>query len=178
MKNLFQRYWVILTIALVIIIFDQWTKGWVRANIAPGATWLPESLAWLSPYARLVHWYNTGAAFGLFKDASMVFTVLAFIVIGAIIFYYPQVEQNDWALRLALSMQLGGAIGNLIDRIRIGHVTDFISVGNFPVFNIADASISTGAAVLFLGVLLQERAERKAKSKLAASEAAGDNNVE
>ena len=108
----------------------------------------------------------------------MVFTVLAFIVIGAVIFYYPQVEQNDWALRLALSMQLGGAIGNLIDRIRIGHVTDFISVGNFPVFNIADASISTGAAVLFLGVLIQERAERRAKANLAASEAAGENNLE
>ncbi len=178
MKNLFQRYSVILTIALVIVFFDQWTKSLVRANIAPGATWLPESLAWLSPYARIVHWYNTGAAFGMFKDASMVFTVLAFIVIGAIIFYYPQVEQNDWALRLALSMQLGGAIGNLIDRIRIGHVTDFISVGNFPVFNIADASISTGAAVLFLGVLIQERAERRAKANLAASEAAGENNLE
>lgn len=178
MKNLIQKYWAILTIALVITALDQWTKGWVRANIQPGATWLPESLAWLSPYARIVHWYNTGAAFGMFKDASMVFTVLAFIVIGAIIFYYPQVQQNDWSLRLALSMQLGGAIGNLIDRIRIGHVTDFISVGNFPVFNIADASISTGAAVLFLGVFLQERAEKRAKAKLAAAEAAGENNVE
>lgn len=178
MKILIQKYWAILTIALVIAVLDQWTKGWVRANIQPGATWLPESLSWLSPYARLVHWYNTGAAFGMFKDASMVFTVLAFIVIGAIIFYYPQVQQTDWSLRLALSMQMGGAIGNLIDRIRIGHVTDFISVGNFPVFNIADASISTGAAVLFLGVYLQERAEKRAKAKVAASEAVSENNVE
>jgi signal peptidase II len=108
-----------------------------------------------------VHWYNTGAAFGMFKDASMILTVLAFIVIGAILFYYPQVSRDDWSLRLALSMQLGGAIGNLIDRLTIGHVTDFISVGNFPVFNVADASISVGAVVLFLGVWIQERAERK-----------------
>src|SRR5215216_3326907 len=148
-------------IAIVIVGLDQWTKAMVRGNIPAGGSWLPESWQWLSPYARIVHWYNTGAAFGMFKDASMVFTVLAFIVIGAILFYYPKVERDDWSLRLALSMQLGGALGNLIDRLTIGHVTDFISVGNFPVFNIADASISVGAVVLFLGVWLQERAEKK-----------------
>lgn len=161
MKNVLQKYGTIAAIAVVIVLLDQWTKSLVRANIPQGASWLPESLLWLSPYARIVHWYNTGAAFGMFKDASMILTVLAFIVIGAILFYYPQVSRDDWSLRLALSMQLGGALGNLIDRLTIGHVTDFISVGNFPVFNVADASISVGAAVLFLGVWLQERAEKK-----------------
>lgn len=161
MKNVFQKYWTIGLIAIIIIVLDQWTKGLVRANIPQGGSWLPESLLWLSPYARIVHWFNTGAAFGMFKDASMILTVLAFLVIGAIIFYYPQVSRDDWSLRLALSMQLGGAIGNLIDRLTIGHVTDFISVGTFPVFNVADASISVGAVVLFLGVWLQERAEKK-----------------
>lgn len=165
MKNVFRKYWAIVLIAAVIVALDQWTKGLVRANIPQGGTWLPESLLWLSPYARIVHWYNTGAAFGMFKDASMILTVLAFIVIGAILFYYPQVSRDDWSLRLALSMQLGGAIGNLIDRLTIGHVTDFISVGNFPVFNVADASISVGAVVLFLGVWLQERAEKKKQSE-------------
>jgi signal peptidase II len=162
MRILVQKYRAILLIAAVIVILDQWTKGLVRANVPAGATWLPESLQWLSPYARIVHWYNTGAAFGMFKDASMILTVLAFVVITAILFYYPQVERDDWSLRLALSMQLGGAMGNLIDRLMIGHVTDFISVGNFPVFNVADASISVGAAVLFLGVWMRERAERRA----------------
>ena len=161
MKKLFRKYSGILLIAIVIVVLDQWTKWLVRTNIPQGKSWLPDSWQWLSPYARIVHWYNTGAAFGMFKDASMVFTVLAFIVIAAILFYYPKVEKDDWALRLALSMQLGGAMGNLIDRLTIGHVTDFISVGNFPVFNIADASISVGAAVLFLGVWLTERAERR-----------------
>lgn len=161
MKNVFQKYGTIGLIAIVIVVLDQWTKGLVRANIPQGASWLPDSLLWLSPHARIVHWYNTGAAFGMFKDASMILTVLAFIVIGAIIFYYPQVSRDDWSLRLALSMQLGGAVGNLIDRLTIGHVTDFISVGSFPVFNVADASISVGAVVLFLGVWLQERAEKK-----------------
>ena len=168
MRNFFRKYSVILLIALIIVVLDQLTKGWVRANIPAGASWLPDSWQWLSPYARIVHWYNTGAAFGMFKDASMVFTVLAFVVIAAILFYYPHVERDDWSLRLALSMQMGGAMGNLIDRLTIGHVTDFISVGTFPVFNIADASISVGAAVLFLGVWLKERAERRERAAESA----------
>jgi len=166
-KNLIKRYWQIVLIAVVIIVLDQWTKSLVRANIPLGGTWLPESLQWLSPYARIVHWYNTGAAFGMFKDGSMVFTVLAFIVIGLILYYYPQVETADWSLRIAMSMQLGGAAGNLIDRLTIGHVTDFISIGNFAVFNVADASISIGAAILFLGIIIMERAERKKKKESA-----------
>ena len=153
-------------IAALIVGLDQWTKWLVRVNIPAGGTWLPDSLAWLSPYARIVHWYNTGAAFGMFKEGGMVFTVLAFIVIGAILYYYPQVERSDWPLRLAMSMQLGGAIGNLIDRLRIGHVTDFISVGAFPVFNIADASITVGCAVLLVGVWLNERAQKKKAADL------------
>ena len=96
----------------------------------------------------------------------MVLTVLAFVVIGAILFYYPQVEKDDWLLRLALSLQLGGALGNLVDRLTIGHVTDFISVGNFPVFNVADASITIGAVLLFLDVWLRERAEKKVDKSL------------
>lgn len=165
--NLIRRYWQIVGVAVVIVALDQWTKSLVRANIPLGGTWMPESWEWLSPYARIVHWYNTGAAFGMFKEGSMVFTVLAFIVIGLILYYYPQVEKADWSLRVAMSMQLGGAAGNLIDRLAIGHVTDFISVGNFPVFNVADASITLGAAVLFLGILIMERAEKKKKQETA-----------
>ena len=152
-------------IAGLIVALDQWTKGLVRTNLALGETWLPDSLTWLSPYARIVHWYNTGAAFGMFQSGSMVFTVLAIIVIGAIIYYFPRVENNDWTLRLAMSMQLAGAAGNLIDRLMYdGRVTDFLSVGTFPVFNVADASISLGTAILLLGVYLQERAARKTKA--------------
>jgi signal peptidase II len=163
LKILVRKYGTIFAIAAVIVVLDQWTKWLVRTNIVSGAAWLPDSLQWLMPYARIVHWYNTGAAFGMFKDASTILTVLAFVVIGAILFYYPQVEKDDWLLRLALSMQLGGALGNLVDRLTIGHVTDFISVGNFPVFNVADASITIGAVLLFLSVWLRERAEKQAE---------------
>jgi len=169
-RKVFQSYWGIFTIATVIIALDQWTKWLVRTNIPEGQSWLPDSLLWLSPYARIVHWYNKGAAFGIFQEGSMVFTVLAFIVSAAIIYYYPQVSKKDWPLRLAMSMQLGGAIGNLIDRLTIGHVTDFLSVGTFPVFNIADASISVGCVVLLLGVWWQERLAKKEKAQAAPSD--------
>jgi len=163
LKKIIQSYWQIIVIALSIAVLDQWTKNLVRTNLSLGESWLPESMQWLSPYARIVHWYNTGAAFGIFKDGSLVFTILAFVVILLILYYYPQVENADWSLRIAMSMQLGGAIGNLTDRLTIGHVTDFISVGTFPVFNVADASISVGAAILLLGIWLMDRAEKRAK---------------
>ena len=168
MKSTAGKYVFLFGIAGLIVMLDQWTKSLVRTNLALGETWLPDSLTWLSPYARIVHWYNTGAAFGMFQSGSMVFTVLAIIVIGAIIYYFPRVENNDWTLRLAMSMQLAGAAGNLIDRLMYdGKVTDFISVGTFPVFNIADASISIGTAILLLGVYLQERAVQVTKASEA-----------
>ena len=169
MKKVIKNYWAIVTIAAVIVGLDQWTKWLVRANIPAGQSWLPDSLQWLSSYARIVHWYNRGAAFGMFQEGSMVFTILAFIVIAAILYYYPQVSHVDWPLRLAMSMQLGGALGNLIDRLTIGHVTDFISIGTFPVFNIADSSISVGCVVLLLGVWWQERVAKREKAQAAAA---------
>jgi signal peptidase II len=167
--SVLRKYGFLILVTGAIVALDQWTKWLVRSNLPIGGTWLPEGLEWLSPYARIVHWHNTGAAFGMFQGGSMIFAVLAFLVIGAIIYYFPQVERKDWYLRMALSMQLAGAIGNLLDRLtQDWRVTDFISVGSFPVFNIADASISVGTAVLLLGVYLQERASHKAA--LPASE--------
>ncbi|HMR99770.1 MAG TPA: signal peptidase II [Anaerolineales bacterium] len=169
MKRLIEKYGMLFSVAGLIVLFDQWTKSLVRENLPLGATWLPESLEWLSPYARFVHWHNTGAAFGMFQNGAMVFTALAFVVIGAIIYYFPQVEKHDWTLRLAMSMQLGGALGNLLDRLmREGRVTDFISVGSFAVFNVADASISIGTAILLLGVYLQERAAKRSAAVQAS----------
>jgi signal peptidase II len=163
-KNL-NRYWrdyaVLAVLAGLIIALDQWTKWLVRTNLPFQGTWLPGWLEWLSPYARIVHWSNSGAAFGTFQNGNTVFTILAIIVIGAILYYYPRVEAGDWTLRLAMGMQLGGAAGNLIDRLLMQRVTDFIAVGNFPVFNVADASISVGVVVLLLGVWLKERSEKR-----------------
>jgi len=159
----------LLGIAGVVIALDQWTKWLVRTHIPFATQWLPESLQWLMPYARLVYWHNTGAAFGMFQDGAMVFTALAFIVIGAILYYYPIIASEGWLFRLALSLQFAGATGNLIDRlIQDGKVTDFISVGTFPVFNVADSAITVGTAVLILGVWLSERAAKQAQAEAEA----------
>jgi signal peptidase II len=156
-----KEYLNLFGVAGIVIAFDQWTKWLVRTNIEFGGQWLPAWLNWLSPYARFVNWHNSGAAFGMFQNGNLVFTVLAIIVIGAIIYYYPQVEKQDWTLKLAMGLQLGGAAGNLIDRLLVGKVTDFVSIGVFPVFNVADSSISIGVAVLLLGIWIKERQEKK-----------------
>jgi signal peptidase II len=144
-----------------IVALDQWTKALVRENIPLGGDWLPDWLTWLMPYARIRHWHNSGAAFGLFQDGNLIFTILAILVSLAIIYYFPRAERHHWWLRLALAMQLAGALGNLIDRLRFRQVTDFISVGNFAVFNVADASISVGVAILVIGSLWTERQMKK-----------------
>ncbi len=154
-----KKYFLLVGIASIIIILDQITKSLVRANIAFGNSWSPWE--WLMPYARIVHWSNTGASFGMFQGFGMVFTILSLIVAAVIVYYYPRVPVEEWPLRIAMGMQLGGALGNLIDRVTRGEVTDFISVGNFAVFNIADASISVGVAVLLIGMWLKEKADSK-----------------
>ena len=159
-----KSYSVLIPTAGVLIALDQWTKAIVRQNLALGEMWMP--LEWLSPYARIVHWYNTGVAFGMFQDKNLLFSILALAISVFLIIFYPKLTEDDWFLRIALGMQLGGSLGNLIDRITIGHVTDFVSVGNFPVFNIADASISIGVAVMILGLWVEEKKEKQKKKAL------------
>jgi signal peptidase II len=158
-KKYLWDYLFLIGIAAVIVGLDQWTKYLVRTQIPLGGSWSP--WAWLAPYARIVHWQNTGAAFGMFQGFGLVFTVLAFIVTIAILYYFPRVPRNEWLLRITMTMMLGGAVGNLIDRLTIGTVTDFVSVGTFAVFNVADASISVGTAIMVLAVWISERKQKK-----------------
>lgn len=155
MRKYLQGYSFLLAQATLVISLDQWTKALIRARLDFGEIWSPWN--WLTPYARLVHWKNSGAAFGMLQGFGDVFTVLAVLVAAAILYYFPQVPRHDWPLRLAMGLQLGGALGNLIDRLSQGYVTDFISIGTFPVFNLADASISVGVAILVLGMWIKER---------------------
>jgi signal peptidase II len=158
LKKFIWDYVVLILIASVIIVADQWTKHLVRTLVPFGESWSP--WPWLAPYARIVHWQNTGAAFGMFQNLGIVFTVLSFIVAIAILYYFPRVPRNERVMRLAMIMQLGGAVGNLIDRLTQGTVTDFISLGTFAVFNVADASISVGTAILILAVWINERRQK------------------
>lgn len=163
--KLVRDYMMLFGISGAVIALDQWSKFLVRSKLAFGESWSP--VEWLAPYARIVHWNNTGAAFGIFPQGSMVFTVVAIVVSLAIIYYFPQVPHSEIPLRLALGLQLGGALGNLISRLTVGAVTDFVSVGSFPVFNVADSSISIGVVVLLVGMWNEERADRReAKANL------------
>jgi signal peptidase II len=159
LKKYLWDYVILIVVAGVIVALDQWTKYLVRTRIPFAGSWSP--WPWLEPYVRIVHWQNTGAAFGMFQGFGMVFTLLAFIVAIAILYYFPRVPRSEWALRIAMMMMMGGAVGNLIDRLTEGTVTDFVSVGTFAVFNVADASISVGTAILILAVWISERKQKK-----------------
>jgi signal peptidase II len=175
LKRILRDYGLLALVSLTIIVLDQCSKYWVRSQLEYGEAWAPWD--WLLPYMRLIHAQNTGAAFGMLQGLNLVFATLAIVVSCVILYYFPRVPREDWLLRLALALQFGGAVGNLIDRITEGYVTDFISVGMFPVFNIADASISIGVALLILAMWLKER-EQKSHDTPPSSEQAERQNPE
>ena len=176
MKKLLRTYSLLIVTAIVIISLDQYSKYLVRQNLDLWTeTWVPWD--WMLPYVRIVHVQNTGVAFGMFQGFGDIFSIVAIIVALIIVFYFPRVPASDWSLRLAMSLQLSGALGNLIDRLTIGHVTDFVSVGNFPVWNIADASITIGVVVLILGVWITEIEEKKKKVTNQESQVESDTDL-
>ncbi|MEX0787733.1 MAG: signal peptidase II [Anaerolineales bacterium] len=156
-----REYLILLGASGMLVAVDQWTKYLVRTRLEFGEVWAP--IPALGEWLRIVHWNNTGAAFGLFPSGGLVFTLIALVVSGAILYYYPRLPAGQAPLRIALALQLGGAIGNLIDRLIQGTVTDFVAVATFPVFNVADASISVGVAVLAAAIWLEERRARHAE---------------
>jgi len=155
LKKYLKAYTFLLPISLTLIVLDQWTKNLVRDSLVLNEFWMP--VEWLAPYLRIVNWHNTGAAFGIFQGMNTVFMVLAIVIITLILIYFPMIPADDFFFRLALSLQMSGAAGNLIDRLTRGFVTDFISVGRFPVFNVADSCITLGVVVLLIGMWIEER---------------------
>jgi signal peptidase II len=155
LKKDLKAYFFLAPVSGFIVALDQWTKSIVESNLEFNETWMP--VEWLRPYLRIVHWKNTGAAFGIGQGLNVFFMLLSLVVIVVIIYYFPRIPRSDVFFKVALSMQLGGAIGNLSDRFTQGYVTDFISVGTFPVFNVADSCITVGVGVLLLGMWLEER---------------------
>lgn len=145
----------------ILVALDQWTKYLVIKNISFLGTWLPEQIAHYTSEFRIVHWRNSGAAFGMFSNGNIIFLILAVIASIFIITFYPMIEKGEWSFRFAMVLQLGGAVGNMLDRIKYGYVIDFISIRNFPVFNIADLCISLGVALLLGSVIFQEIKSQK-----------------
>ena len=142
-------------LAAVVVAIDQTTKHLIRANLMVGES-IPQG-----GFIRLTYVTNTGGAFGLFANQTFLMILTATIGIIALILYYwyPPFE-NAW-LRSSLALQLGGAVGNLIDRVRLGYVTDFIDVRVWPVFNIADSAIVVGAGIFIFFMLFLAKDERQ-----------------
>lgn len=160
-------------VAALSVLADQVTKYLVRANLRPGQS--VDLTPWLGSIFHITYVTNSGAVFGLFQGLSHVFIVIAIIVIVALVWYYFRLSNGQWLVQLALALQLGGAIGNLIDRLRFGGlVIDFIDLNFWPlrrwaVFNLADASIVTGVIVLTVLMIWEGWREERASRRLAAA---------
>jgi signal peptidase II len=158
----------------VVLLADQATKHLVRVNLAHGQS--VELAPWLAPLVQVTFVTNSGAAFGLFPDLGQFFVVIAVIVIVALVWYYLRLSDGHWLVQLALGLQLGGAAGNLVDRLRSsGSVVDFIDLNfwplhNWPVFNLADSSIVVGVALLTLLMFWEEWQEERGNRQLATAE--------
>jgi signal peptidase II len=161
-------------VAVLILLADQVTKYLVRANLSHGQS--VELARWLSPFFRITFVTNSGAAFGLFPSWGQFFVVVAVIVIVALVWYYLRLSDGHWPIQMALGLQLGGATGNLVDRLRSGgSVVDFIDLSfwpldRWPVFNLADSSIVVGVALLTLLMFWEEWQEERRDRQLATAE--------
>jgi signal peptidase II len=153
------QWLLLLGVAALTILADQVSKAYVVAHLRRGESWMPFSA--IEPVFRLTHTRNTGAAFGMFPQGGMVFLIIAVVVSAFIVYYYRQIPAGAWLLRLALGLQLGGALGNVIDRIQRGYVVDFFDVSFWPVFNVADSCIVIGVALLALQMLREEYRARQ-----------------
>lgn len=159
-------------VAAIVVAVDQWTKHLIEANLPLHGSYTPFPA--LEKYFNIVHWPNTGAAFGLLRGQGSLFIVIAAVVIVAVLAYARYLPLNHWGVRTCLGLQLGGAIGNnLIDRVRLGHVTDFLlfslpvngKVYIWPAWNVADGCIVVGTIVLAILLLWYDREEQRSKAQ-------------
>lgn len=144
---------------LVVVLLDQLIKLWVISNMAGRPP-----VVLIEGFLRLRYTRNTGAAFGIFQGGSALLSVAAVVIVGVILFSASRMDgANRWSI-LALGLIVGGALGNLVDRLRLGSVTDFIevygpsirlgdSIYTFPVFNTADSAITEGVILLIATML-------------------------
>jgi signal peptidase II len=142
------RWGLFIAIAVAVVIVDQLTKSWLVANVQPGG-----AIEIAGDWLRLIHGRNDGGLFGLFGGSAAVLAIASLGVIGLIIAYHARSKPNV-VLSIALGLLLGGAIGNLLDRIRFGYVIDFVDAGigtlRFYTFNVADSAISIAILLLIL----------------------------
>ena len=138
----FYKDWLLIPLIGLVYLADQFTKWLVERELC-----YQQPIPAEGPF-QLTCSFNTGAAFGLFVDHTFLLIIASFIGVGVLLYIYRMHPAHGLLLRISLGLQLGGAIGNLTDRIRFGQVTDFVKLGPWPVFNLADAAIVTGIVIL------------------------------
>jgi signal peptidase II len=146
------RWPIFLGLAAAVTVVDQLSKAWLVSFLSPG-----ERVEVIGDYVRLVHSQNTGALFGLFRDQAMFFAIISVGVVGVIVWFHHSSGRN-MLLSVALGSLLGGALGNMADRFRIGYVVDFVDIGlgdlRFYTFNVADSAISLALLLLLLSAFV------------------------
>lgn len=138
-----RRLGAFLGAALLVAVADQATKALVRATLLPGEAW-PEGWELI----RIAHIQNSGAAFGVMQGAASYLAIASVLAMGAIVVFLVTLPSHTRWYPLALSAILGGAVGNFVDRVRLGYVTDFIDPIHYPAFNVADSAIVLGVALV------------------------------
>lgn len=163
--------WLVPLIAAFVFVLDQLSKFLVATNLDVGKSWMP--IHELEPYIHITHVQNSGAAFGMFPALGPIFLAIAIVVVIAIAwYYYRRAHSAPLLVRLCLGLMLGGALGNMLDRIRFGYVVDFIDLGWWPVFNVADSSIVIGVTLLAIYMGLRPQKEPQPEEGLGAQSAA------
>ena len=159
---------VLLQLTAIVFLLDQFTKFLVRELLELRESFPAEG------FFRFTHTYNTGSAFGLFQDQNFALILASLAGITVLTLIYQSQRRPTNLLRLSLGLQLGGAAGNLLDRLRMGHVTDFVDVGPWPIFNLADASIVVGLILLVWIFVAPGGAGRQAESQADAASGDGE----
>jgi signal peptidase II len=148
------RFGGIMTIAGVVVLVDRVSKAWIRHHFQLGES--RRVTAWF--YLTFVE--NTGTAFGLFQGNNKALSILAFLILGALLYGARGLSERGgfWGA-LGVALVLGGAVGNIMDRMHFGQVIDFLDFRVWPVFNFADSAITTGTLSIMIGLLLKDRPE-------------------
>lgn len=150
-------------IAATVVVADQVTKAIARSSMA-----LNDSIPVIDGVFWLTRVHNTGAAFGILRGQQWLLITVASLVLAVIAWTVVKVPLESWLVRSGLALVFGGAVGNLIDRVALGGVTDFFDLGWFPVFNVADIALDVGV-VLIVVWLLFSRDHRTGPSVPAGS---------
>jgi signal peptidase II len=149
-----------LAVAAAVVVADQLAKAWLTSFLAPG-----ESVDVVGDVIRLVHGQNAGGLFGVFQGQALPFALISVVVVGLIVLFHARSGRNPY-LSITLGLLLGGALGNLADRIRLGYVVDFVDAGlgttRWYTFNVADAAISVAILLLLAASVWPSVARRGA----------------